>query len=138
MPVTGIMEKFVAREAGWHLQLVKLTVGATGAVSSVDGKGWASDGTRVGELGGIVRDSEAVYTLTLPGYGGVQNVFLLAPVIEDGSAGDVHIALLSAKTLASSTIQLTFVDLDGTPSADELSDGTVVHIAFLVKNSSVK
>ena len=55
--------------AGWTLVNCALTVGATGAVTAVSGKRFATDGTATGSLGGIARDSEAVYTVTLPGTG---------------------------------------------------------------------
>ena len=57
-----IKQPFHSLERGWTLVNCALTVGSTGAVTAVSGKRFATDGTATGSLGGIARDSEAVYT----------------------------------------------------------------------------
>lgn len=137
MSFTTIKSKWEAFEKGWVHVHVKLTTGATGAVSVVDGKGF-NDGAPTGELGGIVRDDVGDYTITLPGRGGLQDISLLAdPVIVDGSASDVRHCLVTAITPASRTVAVTFLDAD-TPAATDPANGSVIHFHFLAKDGSVQ
>lgn len=136
MPITGVKHKFEASEQGWELHTVEMTVGSSGAVASLSGKRFASDGTAAGELGGIALSSTSVYTVTLPGYGGVQDILPLTPVILDGALGDAKVPLLSARTVGSRTFAWTFLD-QLTAAEEELTDGTVVLFPVLVKQGSV-
>lgn len=137
MPLTNIKSKsgLASLEQGWvHLEC-KLTVGGTGAVSAVDGKGF-NDGASSGELGGIVRDDVGDYTITLPGRGGFQDIMPLNPVIQDGAAVDVRHVLVTAITASSRTVSYTFFDAD-TPAATDPTEGSIIHFHFLVKDGSV-
>lgn len=130
-----IKQPFSALERGWTLVTCELTVGATGAVSAVAGKRFNS-GAASGNLGGIARDSAAVYTITLPGTGGVQEIKPLAPVIIDGAAADAKVALCTARSASARTVTWTFLD-QLTAAVEELSNGSVVLFSFLVRDSSV-
>jgi len=134
MPVTGIFEKFEAKERGWHLQHVKLVVGGTGAVVSVTGKEFA-DGAPEAALGGIVRTGTGVYEVTLPGRGGVQRLVAMPPQLASATPADARLCLVSAVSLADRSVDLTFTDT--TPAAADPATGTVIELVFLVKNSSV-
>lgn len=116
---------------------MELTVGAVGAVTSVDGKSFATGGTPSGDLGGIVRDGVGQYTVTLPGRGGVQKIMPFQPVILDGAAADAKVPLLNARTPASRTFQFTFLD-QLTAAAEELTSGTVVLFQVLVNRGTIK
>lgn len=132
-----IKQPFHSLERGWTLVNCALTVGATGAVTAVSGKRFATDGTATGSLGGIARDSEAVYTVTLPGTGGLQEIIPLTPVIVDGTAAtDARVAICTARSASARTVTWTFLSLD-TPGVSELSSGGVVEFQFLVRDSSV-
>lgn len=135
MPLTHIKQPFMALERDFTLLHVTLTVGSTGAVSAVSGRGFAN-GAASGELGGIARSSEAVYVVTLPGTGALQEIVPFAPVILDGDAGDARHALVTARSLSARTVTFTFLDLD-TPAASELTSGSVVEFVFLVRDKTV-
>lgn len=137
MPVTGIFQCMEALERGWHMQHVSLTVGGTGAVSAVSGKKYAVDGVATGEQGGIVRDSAGVYTLTLPGRGGVQEIVPVSAVMLDAAATDLRLPLVTARSTSARTITYSFVEPDGSPSVEEVPSGAVVEFVLLVRNSSV-
>ena len=136
MPIPGILHPLKSREAGWDLHVIELTVGATGAVTSVDGKGMATTGTASGELGGIVRNGVGDYTVTLPGYGGVQKIVPLECSVIDGAVGDSK-SFAFVRTASARTLQILCVD-NATDAAEELSSGTVLVIPILVKNGSAE
>lgn len=135
MALTSITQDLVALERGWIFVHCTLTVGATGAVSAVSGKRFNS-GAASGENGGIVRDGTGVYTITLPGRGGLQEIFPLAPVIVDGDAADVRLTLCTDRTVSARTVEWTFLDAD-TPAATDPANGSVIEFGFLVRQSSV-
>ena len=136
MPIPGINHKFDSREQGFTLHVIEMTVGGTGAVASVDGKGFAASGVASGELGGIVRDGVGEYTITLPGYGGVQRIVPHYPLIFDGVVGDGKNALMTNRSAGNREFSWSFVD-NATDAAEELSSGSVVIFQVLVKQSSV-
>lgn len=138
MSLTNITQPLCALERGWCLVKVDLTVGATGAVSAVSGKGFAN-GAPSGEQGGITRTSEGLYVITLPGRGGVQEICPLQPVIRDGAAADYRPTLLTAVSASARTFSWTFLTAD-TPAAsgvDDPTSGSVITFFAFVKQSSV-
>lgn len=135
MPFTNIKaDKVMTLETSLTLVRCRLTVGATGAVSAVSGKGFNS-GAPTGELGGIVRDDTGDYTVTLPGRGGFQAIVPTFPMITDGAAADVRHVLVTAVTPSARTVAFTFLDAD-TPAATDPADGSVIDFVFLVDDSS--
>ena len=137
MPIPGILHPLKSREAGWDLHVIEVTFGAGQAISSVDGKGMATDGVATGQLGGVVDDGTGLLTITLPGYGGVQKIVPLTPVIVDGSVGDVKSFLVTDRTTSARTVSYMFVD-GATDAAEDLTSGSVVFFPFLVKNGSAE
>jgi len=137
MPVPGIKHKVQSREMGWELHIVELTVGSTGAVSSVDGKGWSTSGAASAELGTVVRNGVGDYSFTLPGYGGVQKIVPMEPVIVDGAVGDTKSFVFSVRTPSSRLLRLLCVD-GATDAAEELTSGTVLLLAMWIKQGSVE
>ena len=135
MPLTIIKKPLKSLEQGWVLVNAKLTTGATGAVTTVSGKGFAN-GAASGELGGIVRDDTGDYTVTLPGRGGLQAIIPMFPMITDGSASDVRHVLVTAVSTSARTVAFTFLDAD-TPAATDPANGSVIDFTFLVRDSSV-
>jgi hypothetical protein len=115
MPLNTSKQPFKALERGLTLLRCRLTVGATGAVSAVDGVQFAN-GAASGYLGGITRNSAGVYTITWPGLGGYNDLIPLAPVIVDGAVADGRLALLTGRTASARTCQWTF--LDGLPASN--------------------
>lgn len=124
------------------LMHLKVTIGATGAVSAVDGRGWTDDGVASTNPnnGSVTRDSAGVYSIVLPGSGSVQDIQLLSFFVEDAAAVDIRVPLVSL-TLASRKITLSCVKLavaEGTAADPDIADpteGSVLHIALLVRNS---
>ena len=137
MPIIGVLDPVRALGKEWVLVQVTLTVGATGAVTSAVGRGFDT-ATPSGETaGGIVRVSEGVYTVTLPGRGSVQAIVPLGPpVIEDADAADAKVVTITAKSLSARTMTFTFWDAAAAAAVEELTEGSVVYFTFLVKNSN--
>lgn len=138
MPLNGItFDPVQTYGKEWKLMLLSVTVGASGAVASVDGKGWRSDGTAGTSInnGSVTKEATAgQYSIVLPGKGSVPRILPLQPVIED--ATDVLHCTVVSKDLSARKITFQFWDAD-TPAATDLTDGTIVHFALWVKNSDI-
>lgn len=126
---------------GWVLMALKVTIGSSGAVSSVDGKGWPSDGTASTapmQSGGVTHDTDGEYTITLPGNGSVHDIFLVNCAVEDAS--DLLIDQVKTKDLSARSLTLLLTDPGSdtvSPAAADPSDGTILHVTLLVKNSNI-
>ncbi len=135
MPIIGILDPIRALGKEYVIVTCSMLVGASGAVTSVTGRGFSSALPSGETPGGIVKEATAgQYTVTLPGRGSVQAIIPLgAPVIEH--ATDVlHITVIS-KALSSRALTFQCWDAD-TPAATNPTSGAVLHFAFLVKNSN--
>lgn len=114
----------------------RLTTGTTGAVSAVSGKGFATNGTPVGELGGVVRDAEAAYTITLPGRGGLQDIVPLAACVH-GATGAARWVVWTDVDLDDRTVSVSFqAEAVGGPEDEELPNAAAVDFTFLVRETS--
>lgn len=144
MALSGLtFDPIMAYGKEYKLLSLKVTIGASGAVSSVDGKGWKSDGSEgvYPNNGTVTRSAEGTYDIVLPGTGSIHDVSLLSFAVEDGAVADVRVPLL-AVTLSSRTIQIktvTQADHSGAadPAVTDPTDGSVLHITLLVKNSNI-
>lgn len=102
------------------------TFNGAGAPDAAQGKPFAVAGTD------LVRDSEGVYTLTVPGSGTV-DILCACFTLEDTAKHLVH--RISARDDSARTIELTFMD-QGTTSADpavaDPTDGAILHVFLVV------
>lgn len=142
MALSGItFDPIQAYGKEYKLLALKVTIGAAGAVSAVDGKGWTSDGTAgtAPVLNGSVTLDTAEYEIVLPGSGAVHDILLLSAHVQDTAAGDVRIPMVTSLDLSSRLIGVTFYDPDnaGAPAALVPSNGSVLHFVLLVKNSDI-
>lgn len=140
MPVQGTFDPLRALGKDYVLLTVSATITASGVVASMAGKGFTTTTALLGDtLGSVARSAAGVYVVTLPGRGAVQDIVPLGIYIEDGAPADLKLPMVTAKSVSARTITITFFDAlgDGTPAAEELTDGTIVHISLLVKNSSL-
>lgn len=143
MPLNGItFDPVQVYGKEWKVLFLSLTVGASGAVAAVDGKGWRSDGTAGTSInnGSVTKEStDGQYSIVVPGKGSVHKMIVLPPMIED--ATDVLQCTTIAKDLSARKVTLQFwgpTAADNTaPLATDLSSGTVVHFTILVKNSNI-
>lgn len=143
MPLNGItFDPIQVYGKEWKALFLSLTVGASGAVSAVDGKGWKSDGTAGTSInnGSVTKEvADGQYSIVLPGKGSVHKVVVLPPMIED--ATDALLCTTIAKDLSAREVTLQFwgptATADTALIATELSDGTIVHFTILVKNSNI-
>lgn len=115
---------------------VSATITSSGAVASVVGKGFS---TGPSDTGTVARSAAGVYVITLPGRGAVQRIVPKCPVIQDGAPADLKLPMVTAMDLSARTITWTFFDAlgDGTPAAEELTDGTIVHFNMDVHESDL-
>lgn len=140
MPVQGIFDHIRAYGKEYLVVSVSMTIGTgDGDVASVEGAGFSTGSTAIENKGSVTRDSAGVYTIVLPGRGSVHRIIPFMPVIESTAAADLKNPMMTAKDLSARSVTFTFFDAlgDGTPAAEELTDGTVVHFVFLVKNSNI-
>lgn len=136
MPFTNTKQGCLKTLAiGWTLVRCQLTVGATGAVSAVSGKGF-NNGAATGDLGGFTRNSAGDYTITLPGSGGFQAIIPLSVQIIDSANTDVRFHRWDTITPSARTAQVAFSDAD-TPAATDPGNGSVIEFVFLVDDSTV-
>lgn len=143
MALTGLTRDYpMAYGKGWAFLALKVTVGASGAVASVDGKGWTSDGvagTGPMRSGSVTKETgDGEYTIVCPGDGAFHDLFLVAAHVEDDA--DLLVPRISGLDLSARSLTVEFVDPgdDSTaPAAANPSANTVLHFLLLVKDSNV-
>ena len=137
MPISGLTFDPIRAYGKEYVVLgLTLTVGASGAVASVKGKGWAADGTvhQSGFQGSVTKESaDGQYSIVLPGRGSVAGILPLQPVIEH--ATDALFATALAVDLDDRKV--TYQLRDDAGAAANATSGAKVHFVLLVKNSNI-
>lgn len=133
MPISGVtLDPIRAYGKEYIVLACKVTIGASGAVASVDGKGFGSGPL----VGSVTQDSTGVYSFVMPGRGSVHDILLASCVVEH--ATDVLLPSVTAVDLSARKVVVTFWGaLPTVPAATDPSENATLHLVFLVKNSDI-
>ena len=114
----------MAIEKGLVCLYGRATIGATGAITTQDARGFS-----------IANGATGVYTITLEdNYTALRMVS--TNVIDSITAADGKVGMITAEDVANGTLEITFVGTDDGAAADPAS-GAVILIEITLKNSSV-
>lgn len=131
MALSFMMDPVRSLGKGKVLLTCSATIGATGAVTALDGKKFSVASPLPADHGTLVRTGAGAYTLTLPGRGKVKVAF---PSI--ALEGTAHV--VTVDDIDEDAREIDFVVRNASLVAADPAEASRIHFFLVVENSSVR